>query len=467
MKAFECTGQWWLPDDEQRAVAGTLKVSQSGELRLRLFGSLGANPGLRSKGHAVILGWVEKNPLGDKVTLAGCMLGGSSFGSHQPTRENYHAARGFFGGHLAARGDFAFKSASFRIAGLSEWAKDLSGFGEERFHASAEARVPLLTYAYCKPVEAQVPGGRMALGVGMGRSDRHRERRFEETVSLSVQTDSAKSSDELISDFVCPLQNLMTFVCDRPHEVEDFVVRTGEFPENVTGDLHVVGGRVQPEEEGEGPEPVRHFQMLFTLSDVELPNFIGKWLRVTERFSAACNIFFGIQYGPPAFIDMSFPYVVQSLYLYHARREDGLAGRGEEGRLKEILAGLATADADWIVDRLGARPFQPLHLVLRKLVEEHGHVMNPLVSHRQDRFVSEVANTLKYVAFREPEMVQAASHGTDMYWMMQKLRFLFKSCLMRELGFPDDKVKALFGRNGLYQHVCQIEEAEERERQKA
>ena len=45
MKAFECTGQWWLPDDEQHGVAGTLKVSQSGELRLRLFGSLGADPG--------------------------------------------------------------------------------------------------------------------------------------------------------------------------------------------------------------------------------------------------------------------------------------------------------------------------------------------------------------------------------------------------------------------------------------
>ena len=50
--------------------------------------------------------------------------------------------------------------------------------------------------------------------------------------------------------------------------------------------------------------------------------------------------------------------------------------------------------------------------------------------------------------------------------MMQKLRFLFKSCLMHELGFPNEKVQSLFERNGLYQHVCQIEAAEERERQK-
>ena len=337
------------------------------------------------------------------------MLGGSSFGTHEPTRENYLAARGFFGGHLTTPGDFVFKSASFHLTGLSEWAQAQSGFGPGKFPTVAEERVPLLTYAYCNPLEARMPGGRLSLAVMMGKNDSHRQRLFEETVSLSVQTDSAKSSDELNSDFVYPLQNLMTFVCDCPQEVENFVVRRGEFPTNLMSNIHVIGGRVQPEED-DGPEPVRHFQMLFTLADVDFAEFIGKWLSVTDRFADACTVFFGVQYGPPAFIDMYFPYVVQSVYLYHSLREDGVASRGqEEGRLKEILASLVPADADWVVDHLGVRPFPPLHLVLRKLVEEHSHVMNPLVSHRQERFVSEVANTLKYVAFREAEMGQAAS----------------------------------------------------------
>jgi hypothetical protein len=467
MKAFECTGQWWLPDDDQHGAAGTLRVSQNGEMRLWLVGGLGAPVGFGSKAHPVILGWVDKSPFGEKVTLTNCVLGGSSFGSAEKTRENYHAARGLFGAHLTRREEFAFKSASFRIAGFSEWAHALTGFGPTQFPTRLEERAPLVMYAYCNPLVAQVPGGRLSLGVSLRKNDRHRERLFEEEVSLGADTDSAKSPDDFNSDYVYPLQNLMTFVCDRPQEVEDFVVRPGEFPESAAaGDIHVVGARVQPEED-ESPEPVRHFQMLFTLEDVDFSDFIGKWLRVTGRFAAACNVFFGVQYGAPAFIDMAFPYAVQALYLYHARREDGVAGRGEEeGRLKEILASLAPADADWIVDRLGARPFPPLHLVLKRLVAEHGEVMNPLVSHRQGRFVSEVTNTLKYVAFREEEMWQAASHGSDLYWTMQKLRFLFKSCLMRELGFPSEKIKSLFERNGLYRHVCQLEEAAERDRQK-
>jgi hypothetical protein len=395
------------------------------------------------------------------------MLGGSSFGSHEPTQERYHAARGFFGAHLAKRDDFAFKSMSLRLTGLSEWSHNHSGFKEGPVTASVGERSPLLTYAYASPLTAEVPGGRVSLGIWMVKSGGHRDHRFQEEARLSIDTVAAKSSDDLNSDFVYPLQNLMTFVCDRPQEVEDFVVRRGEFPDNLMGGIHVVGARVQPEEDDD-TEPVHHFQMLFTLADVDFAEFVRKWLRVTDRFATACNIFFGIQYGPPAFIDMAFPSVVQSLYLYHAQREDGVAERvEEEGRLKEILSALAPVDAAWIVDRLGARPFPPLHVVLRKLVDEHGLVMNPLISQRQDRFVSEVANTLRYVAFREEEMSQAASHGADLYWMMQKLRFLFKSCLMRELGFPTDKVKSLFDRHGLYRHICQLEEAEERERQKA
>jgi hypothetical protein len=468
MKAFECMGQWWLPNDDQHPAAGTLRVSQSGEMRLWLLGMLGSLDGLQAKGHPIILGWVDKCPLGNKVTLVNCVRWGASFGSTEGTRENYHARRGLFGEHLKAREDLVFRSTSVSLAGLSEWAHERTGFRDELSNLGATEGAPVLSYTHVSPLEAEVPGGRLSLGVRMSANSRHRERQFREEVGLIVDTEAARSADDFNALFVYPLQNLMTFVCDRPQEVLDFVVHPGGPRSSpMARDIHVVGARVQPEEDGDEPEPVRPFQMLFTLADVDFAQFMGKWLEVANRFAAACNIFFGVQYGPPAYIDISFPNIVQALYLYHAQRDGGVADRGkEESRLKEILARLDPADADWIVDRIGARPFPPLLLVLRKLVEEHSHIMNPLVSHRLDRFASEVANTLKYVVFREPYMFQAASHGADLYWMMQKLRFLFKSCLLQELGFPKGKAKSLFDRYALYQHVCQIEESEERERQK-
>ena len=301
----------------------------------------------------------------------------------------------------------------------------------------------------------------------MGSHQSHRERSFRESVAITISCVTAKSSDQLNGEYVYPLQNLMTFVCDRPQVVEQFSVRADEFSMNASGtEIRVIGPRVQPEEEGEGPEPVRYFQMLFTLGDVDFAEFIGKWLRVTAKYADACSVFFGLQYGPPAFLDMAFPSVVQSLCLYYSRQDEGIAGRvEEERRLREILSALPAVDGDWIVDRLGGRPFPPLHLVLKRLVEEHSDTMNPLVSSRQDRFVNEVINTLKYSLLRETDMTPVAQHGAGLYWIMQKLRFLFKSCILRELGFKPEKATELFGRNSLYQHLRAIETAEETRRQ--
>jgi hypothetical protein len=470
MQAFECTGQWWLPNDEGHHAAGTLKVSQSGDLRLWLVGALGQVVTFQSKSHPVILGWVDKSPFGDVVTLHGCVLGGSTVGSGSSTRENYHAARAYFGAHLTQKADFAFNSMLLRLGGLAEWAQVHSGFEQGMLQGGdQDARSALLWYRHKAPLVAEVPGGRLTLGAGLAMHQSAREYQFREPVGLSVYCPDAKSADEMNGDYVYPLQNLMTFVCDRPQEVEVFAVRRGEFPANAAApDIHVLGPRVQPDDDEVPADPVRSFQMLFTLEDVDFGDFIGRWLRVTGKYGAACNVFFGLQYGPPAFIDMTFPGIVQSLYLYYSNRDDGVAARAEaERRLRGILSGLQTADADWVVDRLEVSPATPLQFVLRKLVEEHPHVMNRLVSDRQERFVGGVINTFKYILLSESDLDAAASHGAQLYWMMQKLRFLFKACLLRELGFSVEKVAALFERDGLYQHVCQIEAAEESQRRHA
>ena len=137
MPAFECTGQWWLPEDDARRAAGTLKVSPSGALRLWLVGALGQVSLFQSKSHPVILGWVDNSPAGDVVTLRGCALGGSTVGPANIARENYHAACRFFRAHLHRPADFAFKSMTLRLAGLSEWSHGYTGFVGGTFPAGA------------------------------------------------------------------------------------------------------------------------------------------------------------------------------------------------------------------------------------------------------------------------------------------------------------------------------------------
>lgn len=244
-------------------------------------------------------------------------------------------------------------------------------------------------------------------------------------------------------------------------EVERFIVHREDMFALMAGNpaIQVIGAHVQPEDD-EPAEPVYRIQMLFTLEDVEgnFADFVSKWLRLAEVYSDACNIFFGLQYGPPAYIDNKFLTVAQCVALYHARREEGIARRTEEERrLKGILSSLTADDAQWVLDRVGVRPYPPFQDVLSELLDEHRDLLNPLISNRRSGFVSEVMNTLHYVIRRDPEVGLAADHGAALHWMTEKLRFLMKACLLREVGFSPQKIGALFERNGFYQHVRQIE----------
>jgi hypothetical protein len=168
MQAFECQGLWTLPDTETPPVAGTLRVSSGGELRLSVIGSLGPPKGFQEvKVHPVILGSVN-GPLGNKVTLSTCYVTSSQFGSFADVREEYRAQQGFFGAHLSKPSDFAFRRIQLRVGGLGAWAHSLSGFRQGVLggtHAGEEA--PLLSYAMPIPVGSSIPGGEVSLGFGL------------------------------------------------------------------------------------------------------------------------------------------------------------------------------------------------------------------------------------------------------------------------------------------------------------
>jgi len=468
MQAFECTGLWWLPGHEADRAAGTLKVSDRGNLQLLLVGALGpVSLADTLKAHQIILGSVDKSPSGNHVTLTGCMLTRTTFGSFVDMRESYYANWGFFGTHLPDPVAFAFKQASARINGLTEWAQPLSGMIlEPQAHPVGE-KVPLASYTGHPPVSGNVLGGKVLLYLGLGSHRSPHELIFREKGSLSVSWETPKSVEEINGEYIYPLQNLMTFVCDRAQELESFSVWRGPANANSVenSEIQVIGPRVQPDADSEEKEPVRGFQMLFTLEDIDFEDFLGRWIRLTEQYSEACTIYFGLKYGPPAYIDMTFLGILQVLHLYYSRRSDGLVRRAEEERrLKEVVLALTPADAEWVISRVGARPHPQLEMVLHELVGQHSAIMNPLLSNRQDRFVNEVMNTLYYVIHRDPEIALAASHGADLYWLMERLRFLIKACFLSELGFSEQRVLSLFERNALYQHVRNLEAERESRR---
>jgi hypothetical protein len=456
MEAFECSGRWWLPGAEEKSVAGTLNVSSSGGMKLFLLGALGPTRAFRlEKSHPIILGSVDKSPNGNEVTLTGTFLTAAKLGAFADAPETYHVARGYFGALLPEEPAFAFGSMRLRLGGLGEWIHTRSGFEVKAspFGKVGET-IPLAFYTAHEPVSAEVPEGSISLDYGLSASFSAREYQFREEAWVKVTCETPTSADELNGRYAYAVRNLMSFVCDRAQTINRFSVYRPKAPRD---EILVVGELIHPAD-AEAKDEVSWDEMLFTLSDVDFPNFIGNWLRLTRDYSAACNVYFGLMYGPPAFLDITFQNVANAVRLYHARHKDGAALRAsDEQHMKSILAALPLSHRVWLVNRLGPSPYPPFQVALSSLLERHGVSMEPLIAGRRERFVNEATGTLEFVLRREPEAAPAASFGADLYWLTQKLRFLLKACFLDEAGFPAEKIRECFSRNRLYQHIYELE----------
>ena len=456
MDAFECNGRWWLPGGEDNSVAGTLRVSQGGEMRLSVTGSLGeVKNALAEKGHPIILGSVDKGPKGNEVTLKESFRTGATYGSFKDVREKYHAGRGYFGALLPDDGAFSFKSMMLQLGGLGEWAHSLSGFERQGAGVPTKGQtIPLALYTRKEPLRAQVPGGEAVLGLGFSASFSGRECAFQEEGQVKVTCENPISDDEFNDRYGYALRCLMTFVCDRAQTIERLSVWRPHAPDQ---EIMVVGELIQPETK-KAEDEVSWHEMLFTLNDVKFADFIGRWLQLTTKYQDACNVFFGLMYGPPSFLDMKIQNVANAVRLYYERHPDGLARQAaDEQRLKEIVAPLTVPDREWLVDQLGVNPRTPFRVALAALLEKHGHSIEALIGGRQDRFIDTVSATLDYIDRRDRNLEPDSAVGADLYWLTEKLRFLLKACFLHEAGFSADAIRGCFHKNALFQHIYHLE----------
>jgi hypothetical protein len=463
MKEHACTGFWCLPEQPDDLVAGTLHVSDSGNLRLSLIGTLGAREdGERGKAHRIIVGSVDESPRGNAVTLLNCTLMGSSIGSYHGGREEYQAARAFFGDDLSGADPLQFRCVLLKLGGLSEWAESLSGLrnGETKLPTSRDAGKLVPALSYLMPVfpSGRIPGAEITLNLGVSTQSRAQTFKLREDANIFVKFDQPKSLAEIDGGYVYPLQNLMTFATDRPQRLESLSVWRGDDLADWQGnpEIRAVGPRMHPRDES--GRSVRSHEMLLTLADVEFAPFVEKWLRLAGRYADVFNIYFGIQYGPPAYIDMTYALAAQSVALYYARSDAGVEHRAkEEERLKRVVRLLPGSDAEWILDHLGVNPPPSFRSVLQKLTERHGSVLDPLLAHRRDAFVNQAATTLRYIGTRDREDGSAAGRGSELYWLTQKLRFLLRACFLAELDFGQEQIAEMVNRNPYYQHIANLE----------
>jgi hypothetical protein len=440
MKEFECEGVWWLPEEPSARVGGTLRFSHEEGAVLSLFGTLGESAEmLLVKTHPIILGSAYHPTPSQEITLKRCRIKGQTVGVPGFTRETYLAERAFAGAHLVEQEDFLFTSCGLGISGLSAWAYHLSGYQVEMGEKGA------FTVRYQPPaaLKASLPRAEATLYFGGGYASRLREYVCKESVRFSVSTTEALPEEEWNAAYIPLLLNFVTFATDSPNALEELTLHRLEWG-RMSPPVHMFAARVFSEAEQGGPPP---HKMLFTLQDLgdEFAPKLCRWFEVYGQFYDACNLFFAIQYAPPSYVDIRLLTIMQCLELYQRKRTG--AGPGQVALPPALSARVPEDVQAALAEWLGRQVVDNFEAVLSALFDEHRSVMEQLFPGGKSAFLAEAMPIRNHVLYRTPAHPQLGDYARRLYLLTETLAFVMKACLLKELGFSEERVATIFQRH--------------------
>ena len=469
MKNLECSGDWWLPHNKERKIAGKLTFSNQDGICLDLLGLLEEKTGDDlSKSYSIILGVTTDCKM---ITLCDCRKRGDSISwcvSDEPEKSwsydtgRYSANLIFIGAHFTDPDEMQFYKARVQYAYLPDWVRR-DGF-KEKTRASRSDPYEL-TYQYPPAVKSVTSKGTISVQYDFHpHYDLLKGGSFRQSTWMQVELPGALTLEEWQRQYIYPLQNFIILATRIPNWVIELFVYSNQKTNTVT-DAEGVKKKIIPIpiqvvfrqylHEGREDKLLTSDKMIFSLQDIEtnFDDIMGTWLEISDfdNLGDVCNLFFSVFYSQHLYQELEFLNTVFAAELYHRRRmkNEVLPKNEHNGCVTAILSAIPEEYKDWLQDILNFSNEPPFEQRINEVVDLTREVVLPLTSNR-DYFVKKVKHTRNYHVHNDPNLKKKAAHGEELYWITDTLSYLVQTCLFREMGLLPRRCFELLSKNKQY-----------------
>ncbi len=455
-ESFEYKGYWWLPENEERRIAGTLKYSPEDGPILELIGSFWDLPGLQKvKGPDIILG---KSDNGKLITLFG--YGGRkdkiSFPGLSCTTVRMQIV--FIGFHFKKREDLVFDSLSINYNYLNEW------YTENPF--SVEWGLPKsykIHYQQPAPLIVELQEFKISLEPELSvNHQRAGDINLKYFVYLKIEGDRKNHFEDLMN-FMEKLRNFISLGVKRPIysnkvkvKTDKYVIKGQDGKElNPLIDVFYKKRRKEYMEKTLIPS-----DLLFSFNDIksQFKNCLKKWIEIDELIKPVKDLYFGTLYNPRMFLENKFLNLVQALETYHSRRYKGSYSINpkEFGEIVgKILEVIPSKYKKYFEGRLKYANEYNLRKRIKEIIKKSSNIIEFYLSNNREKkdFINKVVNTRNYLTHYDEKLKNKAAKSEDLYWLNLKLKILVEILLMKETGIDSEYISNALKRNTEYQEI--------------
>ena len=448
MRSFHSQGLWHVPAKPKDVLSGTLTYSPRDGLSLSVTGSFSEEFGRAPTSYPLIHGTVVDNPYGPLVTLVDCFPTQTRISVPGFASEQIRANRAYIGSlHLVAEDQSPFVAARVALTHLAEWSR-LTGFTGILFERptpdtiSSQYRRPL-------PLEIGLEGeNHLQIEVNPLVTQGGRRLEITEQVELAISGMRNSRPLEILRRIVSPLEDFLTFAAGAPSSVEEmvFIAESVDSPDR-RNTVHLLYQPVSPLHEDRDVRQVT--DMLFTWQDIHSSHLdlLQRWFRFRREFAGACDIFFGVQYAPPAYLETKILLLQTALGLLLTDRGHEEIGLQAVRSLKELP--LTPRDHAWLsllpsVNEL-ALPWSAF-----AFIQDYPQLLRPLVGDDVEKFVTNLL-TLRHQLFSFRDALERRrSLQVEYLRLIEQLNLLIKVRVFECLDFSRDEIAALISQNRRY-----------------
>jgi ApeA-like protein/HEPN superfamily Apea-like protein len=434
-------GLWFLPEEPERLIPGTLVTNPATGALLDLngpFRTVAYGSQIDSlKTYDLVLGIVK----GKEITLYNCLETSSnfslprSFAPEHAYTASLSVGTVFIGSHFQNKASVQFSDFVVSYTGLSEWTLK-TGFravekSQKEFVITYETQ-PAIPIAqvddYTVSIVTEASGNTPIVG--------RREANLKESLYAQFEFSASRHYEDGFK-VVSLFANFLTLAIGRPI-----------YPLKILADSRSIEIFLSNKEVG-GANWLFASEMLFSLDDSEdiMSKLFKNYVEKQDQMEQIHNLYLGTLYNPRMYLSHTFLSLAQAAETYHRQIRKGGVLTKPEYKVKktEILQSVPAEHKDWLEKKLQFGNELTLQQRMEELLRDCSDTVQQFIGDAVE-FATRVKATRNYLTHFSKK-TKSVAEGDDLIYLTYKPKILIEECILRELGFNREDVNWVIGKS--------------------
>lgn len=443
------SGYFWLPENEEIKIPGTLLILDGGEIELEVVGLFEESiEALNGKDDlSRIIGHVEKDGL---VTLEDCFYITKNIAFGGISKSLVHVNKVISGVAYDKDEKVTFNTVSFAVEGINEWVA-ITGINVER---SSDFKTATISYTPQEEIVYNLNSGfklHILFGYSLPGFAITTEARITHQTYFKLSSDVARDYSEF-SKIIHQITYLLCFALDSTVTISDVYATCNEIT------IEISEGKTWPKKIklyypslpfSEDQPKIDIHKMLFRFLDIRenAECIFNKWFDTYSSISPSLGLYFSAVSGDHKYLDGKFLALAQGLETYHRRTSSETLREEAEFRsmVAFLLWGCPKQNRKWLRGRLIHGNEINLGQRIKKIIDPYKSYLGN--SKQRNKFIRSVVNTRNYLTHYSEELAKDSAKSSELWMLCQKMEAVFQLHLLQQLGFGEQDIQRILSNN--------------------